>query len=48
MGISPFFEPELDNILQNGLKKKLKIKNDFSLINDCDYIFVTVGTPQNE
>ena len=47
-GISPFFEPELENILQNGLKKKLKIKNDFSLISDCDFIFVTVGTPQNE
>ncbi len=46
-GISPFFEPELEDILQNGLKKKLKIKNDFSLINDCDFIFVTVGTPQN-
>ena len=46
-GISPFFEPELENILQNGLKKKLKIENNFSLINDCDFIFVTVGTPQN-
>ena len=48
MGISPFFEPELENVLQKGLKKKLKIKNDFSLITECDFIFVTVGTPQNE
>jgi UDPglucose 6-dehydrogenase len=47
-GISPFFEPELENILKNGLKKKLKISNDFSLINNCDFIFVSVGTPQNE
>jgi len=47
-GISPFFEPELENILKNGLKKKLKIRNDFSLINDCNFIFVTVGTPQNQ
>jgi UDPglucose 6-dehydrogenase len=46
-GISPFFEPELENILKNGLKKKLKISNDFSLINNCDFIFVSVGTPQN-
>ena len=46
-GISPFFEPELEKILKNGLKKKLKISNDFSLINNCDFIFVTVGTPQN-
>jgi UDPglucose 6-dehydrogenase len=46
-GITPFFEPELENILKKGLKKKLKISNDFSLINNCDFIFVTVGTPQN-
>jgi UDPglucose 6-dehydrogenase len=46
-GISPFFEPELEKILKNGLKKKLKINNDFSLINNCDFLFVTVGTPQN-
>jgi UDPglucose 6-dehydrogenase len=46
-GISPFFEPELEKVLQNGLKKKLKIESNFSLINDCDFIFVTVGTPQN-
>ena len=46
-GISPFFEPELEKILKNGLKKKLIISNDFSLINNCDFLFVTVGTPQN-
>ena len=46
-GISPFFEPELEKILKNGLKKKLKISNDFSLINNCDFLFITVGTPQN-
>ena len=46
-GITPFFEPDLEKILKNGLKKKLRINNDFSLINDCDFIFVTVGTPQN-
>ena len=46
-GIPPFFEPGLENILKKGLKKKLKISNDFSLIKNCDFIFVTVGTPQN-
>ena len=46
-GISPIFEPELESMLQDGLKKKLKISNNFSLINNCDFIFVTVGTPQN-
>ena len=46
-GISPFFEPKLEKVLKNGLKKKLKISNKYSLINNCDFIFVTVGTPQN-
>ena len=46
-GITPFYEPGLEKILKNGLKKKLKISNDFSLINNCNLIFVTVGTPQN-
>ena len=47
-GISPFFEPELEDLLKKGLKNKLKISSDFRLIRDCDFIFVTVGTPQNE
>jgi len=47
-GISPFFEPELEDLLKKGLKNKLKISSDFKLIRDCDFIFVTVGTPQNE
>ena len=46
MEFSPFFEPGLEKVLQNGLKKKLKIENNFLLINNCDFIFVTVGTPQ--
>ena len=45
-GVSPFFEPDLERILKIGLKKKLIITNDFSLIKDCDMIFVAVGTPQ--
>ena len=46
-GITPFYEPDLEGILKNGLKRKLKISDNFSLINNCDLIFVTVGTPQN-
>ena len=45
-GISPFFEPNLEKMLRIGLKKKLTISDDFSLIKDCDMIFVAVGTPQ--
>ena len=46
-GVSPFFERDLEKTLKNGLKKKLEIKSDFSLVRNCDLIFVTVGTPQN-
>ena len=45
-GIAPFFEKDLEKILKNGLKKQLEISSDVSLVNDCDFIFVTVGTPQ--
>ena len=45
-GKLPFFEPELEKTLKNGLRKKLTISNNFSLIEACDMIFVTVGTPQ--
>jgi len=47
-GHSPFFEPKLEETLKKGLKKDLGITNNLSLIKDCDYIFVTVGTPQRE
>lgn len=45
-GISPFFEPELETTLKKGLKKKLVVSEDFTIIKNCDMIFVTVGTPQ--
>ena len=45
-GWLPLFEPNLENTLRIGLKKKLTISNNFSLIKNCDIIFVTVGTPQ--
>ena len=47
-GKPPFFEPGLEKTLKKGLKKKLVISNEFSLINDCDMIFVTVGTPATD
>jgi len=47
-GISPFFEPDLENTLKNGLKKGLEITHKFTAIKNCDLIFVTVGTPQND
>ena len=46
-GISPFFEPDLEKTLRIGLKKNLKISNNFSMIKNVDIIFVTVGTPQS-
>jgi len=45
-GVLPLFEPDLENTLKIGLKKKLTVSNNFSLIKNCDMIFVTVGTPQ--
>ena len=45
-GVLPLFEPDLENTLRVGLKKKLTISDNFSLIKNCDMIFVTVGTPQ--
>ena len=45
-GITPIFEPGLEKILRVALKKSLVINNEFSLLKNCDMIFVTVGTPQ--
>jgi len=45
-GIAPFFEPNLEKMLRIGLKKQLTITDNFSLVKDCDMIFVAVGTPQ--
>tara|TARA_B110000014_G_scaffold263181_1_gene259105 strand:+ start:149 stop:1459 length:1311 start_codon:yes stop_codon:yes gene_type:complete len=45
-GIAPFFEKDLEKTLQSGLKKQLEISHEVSMIKTCDYIFVTVGTPQ--
>jgi len=47
-GVSPFFEPDLEKTLKKGLKNKLQIESDISVVQNCDLIFVTVGTPQNK
>ena len=45
-GIIPFYEPKLGMLLQKSLKKSLKISTDVDyLVNQCEIIFVTVGTP---
>ena len=45
-GIVPFYEPDLKQVLKNGLKKNLEINNNFLSIKNSDIIFITVGTPQ--
>lgn len=47
-GNAPFHEPDLDNIIKTGLKNGLTVTTDISQLGDCDFIFITVGTPQQE
>ena len=47
-GIPTFFEPNLEKTLKKALKKNLLITEKLSSINNCDFIFVTVGTPQKK
>jgi len=47
-GIPTFFEPNLEKTLEKSLKKKLIITNKLSSISNCDFIFITVGTPQKK
>ena len=45
-GKSPFYEPQLDNILKNALTKKLILSENIEeIVNECDFIFLTLGTP---
>ena len=45
-GIIPFVEPMLERKLKKGLKQKLKISSEFKEVKNCDFIFISVGTPQ--
>ena len=46
-GEVPFFEPELDNLLQEQIAAgRLTFSTDFAVARDCDVHFICVGTPQ--
>ena len=47
-GVPTFFEPNLEKTLKKALKKKLSITNKLYSINNCDFIFITVGTPEKK
>lgn len=48
-GKPPFYEPRLDETLKLALRKGLEITNSVStIVENCQIIFVTVGTPQRE
>lgn len=46
-GEPPFYESKLTNTLKMASKKLFRVSTDIKLVvNQCDLIFVTVGTPQ--
>lgn len=48
-GNASFYEPKLESTLRSALKHSLVIEDHISpLVNNCDLIFVTVGTPQKQ
>jgi UDPglucose 6-dehydrogenase len=47
-GIPTFFEPNLEKTLKKALKEKLIITNKLYSINNCNFIFITVGTPEKK
>lgn len=48
-GKAPFHEPYLDETLQKALRNGLIITDDLcSVVETCDFIFITVGTPQQK
>jgi len=45
-GSIPFYEPDLSSLLQKALKRSLEVSSDTEkAVNECDLIFITVGTP---
>ena len=47
-GKSPFYEPKIEETLQKALQKKLMLSDKIEYaVNNCDLIFVTVGTPMS-
>ncbi|MDA2984302.1 MAG: UDP-glucose/GDP-mannose dehydrogenase family protein [Actinomycetota bacterium] len=48
-GIVPFYEPDLEELLQEQLKaKRLFFTTDFSAAKNADIHFICVGTPQSK
>ncbi|WP_268544255.1 UDP-glucose dehydrogenase family protein [Candidatus Nitrosotenuis cloacae] len=48
-GIPPFYEPELEYTLKAALRKGFDTTHDLAkIINNCELIFITVGTPQQD
>ena len=49
-GISPIYEPGIDDLLKNNLtSKRLSFSSDITnSVKDADFIFIAVGTPPNE
>ena len=48
-GKTPIYEPDLDNILIDGIKKNsLKFSNELSSLRDCNYIFLSYDTHVKE
>jgi len=47
-GVPPFFEPKLGKLLKIALKKNFVVSTQISYLNNCDFIFLTVGTPASK
>ncbi|MFM9142344.1 MAG: UDP-glucose dehydrogenase family protein [Actinomycetota bacterium] len=48
-GLVPFFEPGLQELVENELKSgRLLFTDDFSQASDCEIHFICVGTPQRK
>ncbi|MFH1978376.1 MAG: UDP-glucose/GDP-mannose dehydrogenase family protein [Candidatus Aenigmatarchaeota archaeon] len=48
-GISPIYEPEIEDHLKEGLAKgNFKATTDWSLVDKADVFFISVGTPSND
>ena len=49
LGRPPFYEPQLEKFLKLALKNGLSVSSEISaVIDECELIFVTVGTPQQK
>ena len=48
-GISPIYEPNLEDVIKNNLEtNRLKATTNYDAISDTDIIFICVGTPSRE